>query len=186
MKKLAFYEAAMIIICLAAGLWYLLYYPRTLHRLEVDVSPAYTGAKIDAFKQAKNMTVGQSFVCENDNLARVEIEIKKFDYRKNRLLFHLRQGVGEPEDILTVPLTVGSLEGFSISKSFKVNFPVQRDSKNREYYFFIEYLEGGNDLEVVFANNNRYKKGVMYVNHKPLPENDLIFCTRYLADLQDK
>jgi hypothetical protein len=186
LKKWAFYEVVLIGICLVAGLWYLFYYPRTLHKLDLDVSPVYTGAKIDAFKLAKKMTAGQSFVCKNDNLARVEIEIKKFDYRKDRLLFHLRKGAGEPEDIVTVPLTVGSLEGFSISKSFKVNFPVQRDSKNREYYFFIEYLGGGNDLEVVFAGNNRYKKGVMYVNHEPLPENDLIFCTRYLADIQDR
>lgn len=172
--------------CLVLALIYIVYLPGRLYSLDVDVTCYPRGGEPEFFDVSSKKVVGQTFVSNQDNLARIEVQLRNFDFRQRTLLFRLKENSGDGESIATAQLGVGSFQTVRYGNFLAINFPVQRDSKGKQYYFSIEPVSPGpaGELSIVYSTVDRYPEGQMYVNHSPVP-GDLVFRTRYLIPVKD-
>lgn len=180
------YTYAILFGCLVLALIYIVYLPGRLHSLDVDVTCYLGGEEPEFFEVSSQQVVGQTFVSNQDNLARIEVQLVNFDFRQRTLLFHLKENPDDAGSIATVRLGVGSFKTVRYGNFLAINFPVQRNSKGKQYYFSIEPASPGpaGEFSILYSTVDRYPEGQMYVNHFPVP-GDLVFRTKYLITVKD-
>jgi hypothetical protein len=129
---------------------------------------------------AGSHTVGQTFVSHYPRLSAVELLLVVYpdddlpsDTPRN-LTFHLRSDPQDKADIVTLTVDTSNLKH---NDPWRFSFPVQADSENRTYYFFLDAPEG-NRTTVWYNFLDAYGEGVMHLDGQP-GEGDLHFKTYY-------
>jgi hypothetical protein len=129
---------------------------------------------------AGSQTVGQTFVSHYPRLSAVELLWVVYpddgsppDTPRN-LTFHLRSDPHSEADIVT--LTVDT-SNWKHNDPWRFSFPVQADSENRTYYFFLDAPEG-NRTTVWYNSLDAYGGGAMHLDGQP-GKGDLHFKTYY-------
>ncbi|HAP93246.1 MAG TPA: hypothetical protein DCM26_01315 [Desulfotomaculum sp.] len=185
-SKGGLFTIVVSVLCLALAFVYLFYLPRHLQALSVDIESLAGGKDTELFSFTPDENTGQTFISRQSNLCRVEALLGNVNFQNKALLFHLKEDPEDINDLVTVPLAVSSLMTMRYGNFLAVNFPVQRNSKDKQYYFYIEVQQEAKQSKVekecliLYSIADRYREGTRYVNHKPV-QGDLVFKTRYLA-----
>lgn len=138
------------------------------------------------FMEINGSTVlGQLFISNFSNLFKISIFIAKKDADPNaELIFHLRYK-GSQSDLVTKKFHISEIKPqhndfyqippdpeFKDRFHYHIRFPVIRDSKDKEFYFYLESpgVKSGKGIKVGIWKTKYYealRNGSMYINHKP-------------------
>ncbi len=132
--------------------------------------------------QIENDFVGQTFICNYPNLSRIDVILSSPENSYRELIFHLKTSADDKKDLTTIHISTHNVINGSY---YHINFPTQKNSMGRKYYFCLEGLRGKipSVLEppgIKYLENNPYSNGEMYVNDKELEDCDLIFRTYFI------
>ena len=179
------FTLAAFVLCLALAFVYLFYLPRHLRALDVDIESLAGRRDSEFFKFTPDGNTGQTFISRRNNLCRIEVLLNNINFQQKSMIFHLKKATEDTSDIATVQISAGSLRIMCYGNFLAINFPVQRNSKDRQYYFYIEAKQPNAEKEclILYSNTDRYREGTRYVNHKPV-EGDLVFKTKYLEAVE--
>ncbi len=109
---------------------------------------------------------GQTFVCSFQNLCRIEIYMATH-HRENKYdaYFYLKEGSGSKKKIDQKRIPASAIRD---NEWLKVEFPPLRNSKNKEYYFYIDSPEAkpGESFTIWHDSNNCGFRGKRFQNHQ--------------------
>ncbi len=115
---------------------------------------------------------GQTFVALHAGLTGLELYLvpdpEPSAAEPVTVTLHLRVP-GETVDLLQAQASLPPTAGY-----VRFEFPPQRDSHGRRYYFFLE----GDQGQVAFAGGDAYRDGSRYADHRPM-DGDLSLRARY-------
>ena len=127
-------------------------------------------------------SVGQVFVSQQANLCRIDL-IMATHKRENsgQLILHLRDDPASSVDLATASVDMGDIME---SSWHAFTFPPILDSKDRQFYFYLEAPEAplGSAVSVWMSTSDVYADGTAYSDHQPI-QGDLAFRTFYLSGL---
>lgn len=127
------------------------------------------------------MQIGQTFYCNNNNLARIKVMLATFNRENHQdVIFHLKMSPDSKEDIYTEKFNAS---GVTDNAYRFFDFPPIPDSKGKTFYFSFESPQSkkGDAITVWASSEDKYKKGRMYINGKK-PKGDLRFFTYFYSD----
>jgi len=120
-----------------------------------------------------SITVGQTFLCTENNLNRIDVLLATYArINTEDVIFHLREW-NSSQDLVKIVVNAKEIK----DNSYHVfRFEPIRDSRGKMYYFFIESPNStpGNAITVWYSTEDVYENGVTYLNHKPV-SGDLHF-----------
>ena len=125
--------------------------------------------------------IGQTFYCDNNNLARIKVMLATFNRRNYQdIIFHLKSSPAEEKDIYTETFNASGVADDAY-KSF--DFPSIPDSKGKTFYFSLESSGSkvGDAITIWATNEDKYEKGAMYKNGEK-QTGDLRFFTYFLKN----
>jgi hypothetical protein len=129
----------------------------------------------------KGMEIGQTFYCNNDNLARIKVMLATYNRENHQdVIFHLKKSPDSEEDIYTEKFNASEV----IDNAYRsFDFPPIPDSKGKTFYFSLESPQSNNrDAITVWAvSENKYNMGQIYINRKKI-DGDLRFITYFYED----
>ena len=131
----------------------------------------------------EGLEVGQSFVSKEDKLAKIYIHFDKMNANTNSNEIGGNSIIGLKDEqgniIIEKQLPYNYIRTNSI---YKFEFPVQENSKDKQYYLYIKYLELGEKAEKYFSiycsDTDVYKDGSMYINNVK-QDGDIYFQELY-------
>jgi len=167
-------KVAFAVIGILAGL--MVIYQKNVKALFLSISQQ--AAELPAGQIIKGREVGQTFYCSHNNLACIEVKLATYK-RRNRqdVFFRLKKSPTAKKDIFKQTFNASDVRD-NTYRSF--NFPTIPDSKGKTYYFSFKSPRSkkGDAITIWGSNNDRYKKGSLYINKKK-EMRDLAFKTYY-------
>ncbi|MDP2895101.1 MAG: hypothetical protein Q8Q12_00910 [bacterium] len=138
--------------------------------MEVDVPMAAT--PIAAGEMRPGRQFGQTFVCKNNGLTRVEVLVATYaaEVPSGVLKIHLRASVEEQGDIASISVPANTIKDNSY---VALGFPSIRDSGGRSYYVMLEAqsIPMGYGLAVWRSEKDVYPEGMLYVDGQRQPQD---------------
>jgi SAM-dependent methyltransferase len=134
-------------------------------RIDTERTPSTAGELVSGRR------FGQTFVCRNDRLAKINILVAT--YRKviprGTLDIHLRTGVNQGSDIACVSIPA---ETISDNSYVTLEFSPIGCSAGKTYYFYLEThdIPPGYAFTVWRSNTDIYPQGSFYLDGQPLPQ----------------
>jgi hypothetical protein len=146
--------------------------------------------KIVVYNQFKNTipekeiygkeNIGQTFTADYDYLWAVDV-LMATHRRKvtGEIVFHLKRGVETPDGLVQKKV---STEKIKDNRFYRYQFPKIRNSKGKEYYFYLEAPEAepGNAVALWTHHEDKYFDGEKIINGRKA-QGDLVFRTVYKA-----
>lgn len=165
---------ALVIIGILIGLTII--YQKNIKALFLSTSQE--AAEVPVGQIITGREVGQTFYCSHNNLACVEAKLATYK-RRNRqdVVFYLKESPTAKKVIYKQSFNASDVRD-NTYRSF--NFPSISDSKGKTYYFSFKSPRSkkGDAITIWSSNNDRYKKGSLYIN-KEKESRDLAFKTYY-------
>ena len=132
----------------------------------------------------QGQTIGQTFAGKSNNLTGVKLFTRNPNLaNREPIIFHLRESPTTDKDLAALTFS-GANVGWDYA--LRIVFPPIADSKDKNFYFFLESptTEAGQAVEFGYNQDDNYKEGQAFVNGKVIP-GDLFFVTFYKTSLGD-
>jgi hypothetical protein len=118
---------------------------------------------------------GQSFTAQNNGLSGLSVLLAPIQAQNaGNLLFHLKTSPQSNDDLALARLPLSEV---THQAYYKIDFPPQRDSRNKDYYLQVD-VEGEGQVRIFTAAGDSYLDGALYVNQAP-QDNQLGFQLEY-------
>lgn len=168
-----------LVIFLAVSLGIILIFSKKIVVYDQFVNTGVVGEIIGEMK------AGQTFVAHYNQLTAVDILLGA--YRKeNRgdLIFHLKED-GKKEDIHRFTLDMSRIKD---NMYYRFRFPKIKDSRNKNYYFYLEAPKARSGESLTLWCNDKedkYEEGAKIINGE-WTDGDLVFRTVYDLGMREK
>ncbi|MDI6688938.1 MAG: hypothetical protein QME54_00685 [Actinomycetota bacterium] len=129
-------------------------------------------------------TIGQSFICQERNLNRIDVKLSIKDSKKpSEVIFKLKDSLAADRNLAEVRIGGSKIQN-EVFNTF--TFAPIPDSKNKEYYFLLESPNSTlkNPVGIFLSSKDVYPKGAAYLNGDALSGKDLAFQTYIDMDLR--
>lgn len=126
-----------------------------------DGQPASAAATLPL---SARQSLGQTLVAREAGLQGVEIFMRPGQAASGKIKLHLRAAPQSADDLALAKLPVQNIHQ---AGWVRFDFPAQRDSRQKDYYFWLE-LEGPGSALVDTAPGDSYAEGALYQNGAPL------------------
>jgi len=149
---------------------------RQLGLERVDINNPDAGGTAGKIWGARS--VGQTFVCHQANLCRVDLLLATYARPAyHDLIFHLKESPAADEDLATVVLPAPQIQD---NRWHSFRFPPLIGSRHRRFYFYVESPASSPDEGItVYKTCQPLEDGRCYENHQPV-HGSLAFRTYYL------
>lgn len=131
----------------------------------------------------EGLEIGQTFISKENNLGKIYINFSKVPNARNNTTVGGNAIVGlKDENKNVIAEKKIAFNHVRVNNNYEFEFPVQKESENKEYYLYVKFLNLEENytkyFTILYSKQDLYKDGNMYINNVKA-DGDILFQEFY-------